>query len=422
MRGGRGRLGWRWAALWAAVVLCGIYGGVAAQDARPPQTASPAAQAPVVPPVPAVPAPLAEDIFETVVKVPVTVKLPTGAAHSGEFILTHYHPPGDGPFPLVIMNHGRGVDRTDPRRFRAVGSVRYWIRRGFAVLVPTRLGYGDSGVTPDPETAQRSCAGRSFDQALAAMLAHVDATLGFAASMSWADLRRVIVMGQSYGGFLSIGASGHEIPGLIAAINFAGGGGGNPKTRTANPCGGDQLTGTVVSSGRKAKVPMLWLYAENDKFWGAEWPRRWHAAYTGAGGRAELVMFPPVGEDGHKLIGEGFPLWRPVVDRFLAERGFLPPKSKDAPSQTGFAPLQSMPKVTFVNEKSREEGYARFLNGDLPRAFALSPSGAWGSITGGKADAPAVALQECQKRAKSTCRLYAVDDAVVWRPDARADR
>jgi hypothetical protein len=35
-------------------------------------------------------------------------------------------------------------------------------------------------------------------------------------------------MGQSFGGFAAIGASGESLPGLMAAINFAGGGGGDP--------------------------------------------------------------------------------------------------------------------------------------------------------------------------------------------------
>jgi dienelactone hydrolase len=378
-----------------------------AQRAEPPPAAK----------VPAEPEKLHEDIRETIVKLPVTVTLPGGTKHSGEMVLTHYRPKGDGPFPVVIMNHGRGPDRGEIKRFRSIGSLRYWTRRGFAVFVPTRIGYGDSGaIKLDPEAAGSSCDRRDYGNALRNMLTQIDATLAFARTTGFVDDTRVIVMGQSYGGFASVGASGHPIKGLLGAINFAGGGGGNPKQRPGNPCGPDKLGQAMAGAGGRMKVPMLWLYAENDRYWGAEWPRRWHAAYQKAGGSAELVMFPPVGEDGHKMIGEGFRLWRPHVDRYLAKLGFPPPASQDAPPATAFAPLGAVDKVPHLNEKGRE-GYARFLDGDLPRAFAISPGGAWSGSWGQSADAPKVVLERCQRSARQACRLYAVDDAVVWTSD-----
>ena len=47
------------------------------------------------------------------------------------------------------------------------------------------------------------------------------------------------------------------------------------------------------------------------------------------------------------------------------------------------------------------------------RAFALSPGGAWGWAAEG--DDPTLrALSSCQKQSREPCRLYAVDDDVVW--------
>ena len=44
-----------------------------------------------------------------------------------------------------------------------------------------------------------------------------------------------------------------------------------------------------------------------------------HAAYVGAGGKAEYHMLPPFGNDGHFLIGsaDAIPLWAPLVGPFL---------------------------------------------------------------------------------------------------------
>jgi dienelactone hydrolase len=350
--------------------------------------------------------------------VPVTVKLASGRSHRGQFIVTHYRPAGDGPFPVVVFNHGRAasrVKRAVPPRFRSTAIARFWIRRGFAVLVPTRLGYGDAGLDPDPEWSGSSCDGRNYEVPLAAMIEQVGATLEFAKSLPWADTRRILVMGQSYGGLASIGFSARGFPGVLAAINFAGGGGGDPVNRPGRPCSPQRLTAAAANSGKRATVPMLWLYAENDKYWGAEWPRRWHAAYTMSGGKAEMTMFPPVGEDGHRLIDQGFALWRPVVDGFAAGLGFPPPRSAKAPPASNYAHVSDTSKLPFVKDSVKSDGYRKFLDADVPRAFAVSPGGAWGWRSG-VADAMDQALANCAQRKTRQCRLYAVDDTVVWQP------
>ena len=356
------------------------------------------------------------DIAETVVKVPVTLKLVDGNMHTGEMVVTHYRPQGAGPFPAVILHHGRSLERAEPKRFRSVGSVRYWIRRGFAVIVPTRLGYGDSGLKPDPDFSSRECENRSYTPAMAAMLTQTEAVLTMARGLPWVDASRMLIVGQSYGGFAAVGASGHAMAGVIGAINFAGGGGGNPKSRPATPCGPGKLAETIAAAGKTARAPMIWIYSENDRFWGAKLPRQWHEAYVKGGGTAEFVMLPPVGEDGHKVIGEGFRLWRPHVDRFLKRLGFEVPRAATAAAATNFAPVDAIDRVPYLDEKGRLDGYAKFLGGDVPRAFAVAPNGAWGASWGSTSEAAKVALERCGKRTADSCTLYAVDDAVVWQP------
>ena len=188
---------------------------------------------------------LADDIHETVDKVTVTVMLLSGKTYTGLMIVTHYRPDGPGPFPIVIFNHGRSTameKRAMPPRQRYTNVARYWIRRGFAVFVPTRLGYGDSGLVPDPEYSGSSCENRNFSVPLTAILKEIDAIADFAKTLPWADTKRLIVMGQSYGGFASIGATGQNRAGLIAAINFAGGGGGDRHARLGPPTEGDKLS------------------------------------------------------------------------------------------------------------------------------------------------------------------------------------
>jgi dienelactone hydrolase len=74
--------------------------------------------------------------------------------------------------------------------------------------------------------------------------------------------------------------------------------------------------------GLRTHVPSLWLYAENDSFWGAERPRTWHRAFAAGGSDTELVQTAPVAHaDGHQLMARGSRLWIPAVNRFLADHG-----------------------------------------------------------------------------------------------------
>lgn len=57
--------------------------------------------------------------------------------------------------------------------------------------------------------------------------------------------------------------------------------------------------------------------------------------------------------------------------------------------------------------------YADFRNFPLPRAFAIAKNGAWGWASR-TADAPAIALKNCERRSGVSCDIYAVDKDVVW--------
>jgi len=89
-----------------------------------------------------------------------------------------------------------------------------------------------------------------------------------------------------------------------------------------------------------------------------------------------------------------------------------------AKTTVGFAPLEKVAAVPFINQKGREF-YAEFLAAPKPRAFAIAPNGAWGRgiAYGGNrpVDVVEYALGTCNRRGVGECRLYAIDDHVVWR-------
>jgi dienelactone hydrolase len=359
---------------------------------------------------------------ENVVKVPVTLTLQDGTLHKGEFVLTTFKPDGPGPFPAVVVSHGRdGSPKARAEFGRAEYGAsswmyHYWTLRGFAVLAPTRIGYGVSGTDVDPEVLRGSCDSLDFAPAASVVTAHIRATIEYAATQAWIDNDNIVLAGESGGGFGSIIAAGQRLPGVKAVVNFAGGAAGQPHSHPERPCSPQNVELLLLQAARQGAVPSIWFYAENDRFWGARLPRMWHVAYVGAGGTAEFHMLPPLPEDGHGVVVYGFEHWRPRLDRFLSSMGYAPRKLPwGAPQPTGFAPLERSPAVANLSGWC-VGAYDRFLTlEDLPRAFAISPNGgctySWGAL-----DVMTRVLASCHQRYKEACKLYAVNDEVVWVP------
>jgi hypothetical protein len=90
------------------------------------------------------------------------------------------------------------------------------------------------------------------------------------------------------------------------------------------------------------------------------------------------------------------------------------------PRETGFAPLQDADAVPYMGARGRD-GYREWLTRPHPRAFAIAPNSyyytAWGTHPQNAtdpADPKERALSGCERAAKVPCKLYAVDDHVVW--------
>jgi dienelactone hydrolase len=228
-----------------------------------------------------------------------------------------------GPKPVLIIDHGRAsepADRASMGRARYPDASRWLAREGFIVALPTRIGYGVSG-GPDVEESG-SCARRNYPPGYLAAAAQAIATLNAVRERPDALKDRSVIIGQSYGGATSVAIASLNPPGVVASINFAGGGGGDPKNHAQDPCSPASLKRMYVQFGETARVPMLWAYTENDQYWGPKLPHEWFDAFVAAGGKAEFVQFTPHGDDGHLLFARFFDVWRPTVAEFLRKQGF----------------------------------------------------------------------------------------------------
>lgn len=234
---------------------------------------------------------------------------------------TAYFPHGAGPFPMVVLNHGSPFHAQDAAtQFARFGFQSAWfVEQGFAVVVPNRRGYG--GSTGPVVERNSSCshpdyamtARRSSDDVIAA----IDAMRGDARI----DASRIVVGGVSAGGFASLATAARAPRGVVGAINFDGGRGSHgPGTQ---PCRPQQLIDVVGEFGATARVPTLWLYAENDHVFPPALARAMYSAYergrNDAANQDRFVLLPASGDEGHYLFGTraSMGLWTPYVGAFL---------------------------------------------------------------------------------------------------------
>lgn len=268
---------------------------------------------------------------------PETVNIPLhggGAFGTDIYMVTLvYKPEGTGPFPLLVFSHGRAGDLATRRRLRdpvSSGQVRYWLRHGVAVIAPIRPGYGATG-GPDHENGGASFSpdGRcvsnpDYHSVATAAAATVAATLDWLGHQAWADTRRVVLEGQSVGGLTAVAAGAAQSPGVLGFINFAGGAGGDPERAPGHSCAPRQLTAVYGELGRRVTVPNVWIYAQNDQYWGPDAPKAWFAAFAAGGSATRFISAPPVDDgNGHGLSRHATALWAPYLDEFLAQSGLL---------------------------------------------------------------------------------------------------
>ena len=329
-----------------------------------------------------------------------------------ELEVTTYMPNGDGPFPLVVINHGRSLgDAKFQERYRPILAAREFVSRGYAVVVPMRQGFSKSGGTEISGGCNVHSNG--IQQAIS-----VKRTIEWASSKSWADSSRIVVIGQSHGGLTTLAYGTDPQVGVKLLINFAGG-----LRQTGCTAWEHSLISAFGEYGKKSKLQSIWFYGDNDSFFS---PFVWKSAfeqYKLNGGQAELIAFGKFGNDAHSMFGSrnGLPIWVPVVMKSFESVG-LPTKvtqvikpSSDItpPPESGFATINDIGKVPVKNDNARD-GYKKWLEASPPKAFAIHPiKGSWASTWGG--DSPnSRALNNCSKFANDPCKLYAVDEIVVW--------
>ena len=201
---------------------------------------------------------------ESVVRVPVQVDLENGGQARGELVVTVFTPQGEGRHPLMVISHGRAGDAAGRaklgralcdggplfhrRRFRRGRAGAAGLRRHRRSRPGKQRPCGDRRLRPCSTVRERDRAGDRGDGAAAGR-------------------GSVVALGQSVGGGSTValaaagpaGARRHQFRGRFGRRS------GQVAGQALRP---ERLQETYAGYAATTRMPMLWIYTENDLYWG----------------------------------------------------------------------------------------------------------------------------------------------------------
>jgi len=193
-------------------------------------------------------------------------------------------------------------------------------------------------------------------------------------------------------------------PGLAAAISFAPGRGSSSADTV---CGEKQLVSAFAEYGKTSRVPLLWVSAENDHFFGPRLVSQLTSAFSDAGGKVTFVETPAFGDDGHQLFGvaSGIPVWSPIVDHFLMSNNLL------LRDRLIDVPVPDVPAPSGLSARGRET-FKTYLESGPNKAFAVAGDGRAGWATGRRSsdEAEKAALGFCESGTGAKCAIVNVNN------------
>ena len=236
-----------------------------------------------------------------------------------------YKPEGEGPFPAMIMTHGTSRLVADRAKVTAdtyyVRNAKMFARLGITVLFVVRRGFGISD-GPYAEGQQYDANGiRDYAKTGLAAAQDLQAAVQYMQGKPFVDGKRIVLLGQSTGGHSVIATGSLNLPGVVGVVNFAGGRGSTAPDVVRDA---DSLVESYRVFGKTFKVPTIWLYSENDHYFGPALARKFLTAFQEGGAEVDFVSLPASGEDGHSSFLRARDNWVGPVLEFLKRIGILP--------------------------------------------------------------------------------------------------
>jgi len=214
------------------------------------------------------------------------------------------------------------------------------------------------------------------------------------------------------------------LPGVKAVLNFSGGRLNHAQGQSANFENKMMIEGWR-ELGSQAKIPVMLVFTENDSLFTPNTVRKSTFAFNESGGKAELLLLPPIVGNGH-FIDQWPQFWTNQVRSFLRRHNLGPPtqamSSATEDPNRSTATVQSHPALFDmrrfpIDQEECKSIYIRFLFAPLPRYFAIGHKGKGCGFSLGYNSSADKAMKFCEDRV-GTCRLYAKDNELIP-PDVR---
>lgn len=217
-----------------------------------------------------------------------------------------FRPDGKGPFRLALIAHASPSSR-DARakmpqpEYPALAAAL--VARGFAVVIPQRLGHGKTGgpYLEDPD----GCENGEYTMSAQATGEAIETALNFMRTQPFIRKDAAVVVGDDAGGWGALYLADQNPKSLSSIIVFAPGRGGRKDNRAGSVCAPDRLIAAMTDFGDGAKVPVTWFVAQNDSFFTPEFSKQLADAFAEDAGLVDFQILPPYGDEGHALAQTG---------------------------------------------------------------------------------------------------------------------
>jgi dienelactone hydrolase len=223
-----------------------------------------------------------------------------------------YLPPGPGPFPCMVRNHGSGIQQgtTDVSR---PGTASWLLQWGIASFLPHRRGYGNSPGTPWRQDCSAEFGTPEYDDQIARRLDaesnDVLAALDLVQGLPEIRADHVGVMGSSFGGINTL-LSASKTDRFRCGVDFAGAAMNWERT--------PRLRELMTAAAKRLSRPMFFISANTD--YSIRPTTDLAAALAGSGKVIEAKVYPDWGinrDEGHLFESTGQLIWGPDVRVFL---------------------------------------------------------------------------------------------------------
>ncbi len=225
-----------------------------------------------------------------------------------------FRPPGSGPFPLAVFNHGSTGRNATPgvakQTWVSLEVADFLNKRGWLVAFPQRRGRGKSDGRYEEERGGSGATETALRDADRALI-DIDAAIAVLRRRQDVAPGPVLIGGQSRGGVMSVVYAGRHPEQTLGVINFVGGW-LSEKFTIAEP-----VNQALFERGACYGRPTIWLYGQGDSFYSiAHSRKKSFAAFEKAGGQGTFIAFDVPSDVGHNVFH--YPdLWAVPVGNYL---------------------------------------------------------------------------------------------------------